>query len=270
MKFLLLVCTLFPTLLLSLDCNWTGHGQDNLWNNPANWDCNQVPGPNDAVTLNNNADPELTGDVTIQSLTTNTCTITGSGDLTVSGLCRMEAGGNFTFAGDLTLNGTFRWRGGTIAGSGNVNANGTTTLDGQSRTLVNRTLRLVAGGEWSRGGFALGDNARIEVPTGQTLTVTSSFTVFDTGDNNGIDLHGSFAGTASSGQIRVPVVLTGAFQVGGNYRIQGGGTFSGGEVILATNVRLALENGTYEMIRAAVSVPLLKFTVPPLPTSRLP
>ena len=109
------ILLVFSQTTYAIDCLWIGptSGTANLWNDPSNWDCGQVPTANDNVTLN----LVFTGVVRVNvPVTVNNLTFVGSqliyeGDVNVN---------------TLTINGIMLWRSGsmnlnlTIANSGRL------------------------------------------------------------------------------------------------------------------------------------------------------
>ncbi|HEY1683468.1 MAG TPA: hypothetical protein VGG19_01780, partial [Tepidisphaeraceae bacterium] len=111
--------------LLSADM-WTGLGDGTTWSNAANWQ-NGVPQTGDDVTINTSGSTTINftsaaGNVTLDSLTSNTPLTLSGGSLTITGSVASTVSANFSMTGgalSVTGSGGF-----TESGSGTIsNAN---------------------------------------------------------------------------------------------------------------------------------------------------
>ncbi len=128
-------------------CTWIGG--DDTWTTPTGWTCGHVPTDADTAVINSGSVVTLDLDATILGFTLqNTSTLTGNGDLSITGAMTWESGGSMEGTGEtiladmtvldatdgmlLTLNRTLRSSGtitcgASIQGSGQiVNAAGAT------------------------------------------------------------------------------------------------------------------------------------------------
>ena len=90
--------------------SWVGNGNDDLWSDPQNWSNDQVPGPQDDVTINQSGSFTIiydatAGDTTIDSLKgSDALSITG-GSLTIATTSTASPTPTLTLTGDLTIDG---------------------------------------------------------------------------------------------------------------------------------------------------------------------
>ena len=139
--------------------SWDGGAATLNWHDAANWSTDQLPGLADDVTIDN---------ATV-SVTDN--------DVTVSGLSLL--GGVLTGTADVTVSGLFRWTGGTLSGSGELNANGGMSLEnvgqGARKLLNGRTLNNAAAAVWSGGHIIAYNGAVINNLAGATFDAQSGY-----------------------------------------------------------------------------------------------
>ncbi len=149
------------------------------WSVAANWDPNQIPGPNDRATITNSGNYVVTINVNaiIASFTlggqsgTQTLAQT-AGTLTVSNTCTVGPRGTLTLnsgaidgPGDVNIYGALVWQNGLLDGSGTVNLYGSSTLQStinpyyhylRGRTVRNYgTVRAIYGHFYTGGGCVI-------------------------------------------------------------------------------------------------------------------
>src|SRR5207302_10659751 len=134
------------------------------WSNAQNWSGSVTPGAGDDVTIDvANANPTINfsdGTTEINSLTCkDTLAITG-GILQIDHSSSIQAlqqsAGTLTGAGDITVTGLYQWTDGTLSGAGQLNANGGILMDGyswqyQRMLLDGRTINNAGMAIWKDG-----------------------------------------------------------------------------------------------------------------------
>jgi hypothetical protein len=146
--------------MLAAAIAWDGGGGDFNWHNAANWDVDVVPTTGDAVTIN------VADGVTIHnasgsigSLSSNAEISTEAGTLDIAGASNIKAlwlnGGSLSGSGDVTVSGLVHWTTGTISGSGVLNANGEMLIEGGTqfapKFLDGRTVNNAGSAIWQDG-----------------------------------------------------------------------------------------------------------------------
>jgi RHS repeat-associated protein len=120
---------------------WDGEAGTADWHDEANWSTNTVPGPSDDVQLDAAA-VHIGGDLTVRSLTLDGGSLDVMANVAVEQL-EMK-GGTLAGNGTVTVNESFRWTGGIMAGEGSTvltaTASGTISDDGDAWKLLGRTL----------------------------------------------------------------------------------------------------------------------------------
>ena len=74
----------------ALASDWTGAGDGLSWNDPGNWSDGVVPGPGDSVTVTDEF-VQVTSAVSVLNLTLIRATISGNGNLTITGSLSMQS-----------------------------------------------------------------------------------------------------------------------------------------------------------------------------------
>jgi hypothetical protein len=211
--------------------HWTGQGGSTDWNNADNWEPHAVPRPEDDVVIGRGY-VVLNVPATVHSLTLTGGVLTGSNDLTVSGLTT--------------------WQGGTLGGTGRLLVNGGLEISGDNRkTLDGRHLVNAGNAVWKDGGEifaahgAVWDNqanavldirtsAGIEQGSGARLQINNTGTIRRSMGTGTLALEANVvdAGTMD--------VQTGAVSLEGS--VSGGGVFN-----VAANARLDFDGDTLNL-----------------------
>jgi hypothetical protein len=82
-----------------------------------------------------------------------------------------QSGGTLTGAGDLTVTGAMSWTGGVIGGTGLLTTEQAVTLS--SVRLQGRSWVMSGGGTWTNGDFIVESGSSVEVPSSAVLTITA-------------------------------------------------------------------------------------------------
>jgi uncharacterized repeat protein (TIGR01451 family) len=85
-----------------------------------------------------------------------------------------QTAGTLTGPGDVTVTGVTTWSGGTMGGAGTTNANGGLLLNGTTKTL-NRTLVNNGAATWTAGQFNFSTPASLVNPAGRTFDIQGDF-----------------------------------------------------------------------------------------------
>ncbi len=123
---------------------------------------------------------------------------TGATDATVANL--QLIGGTLTGPGDVTITGPTTWSGGTMSGTGTTFTNGLLTMNGTTRTLA-RTLENNAGTVYTAGTLTMNSPSRFHVPAGQTFDMQFDGTI-NWGSGSDVptfDNDGTFTKTGGTG-----------------------------------------------------------------------
>jgi hypothetical protein len=153
-----LVLISFPSPAYAATCTWTG-AVDTNWAGTGNWSgCGGgVPGSGDtAIIPYASNDPIVSTNETVGSLT-----IQSSGELAVASGALVTVNDTFTLAGtltgdgDLTVSGNMDWSSGTMSGSGTttIASGATLTIHGTGyKSLSGRTIENDGTATWSDSG----------------------------------------------------------------------------------------------------------------------
>ncbi|MBW7989214.1 MAG: hypothetical protein FVQ84_04250 [Planctomycetes bacterium] len=99
------------------DVHWSGGGGDKLWNNPANWDSNKVPGAGDNVFVDVPAAKAPNGPIIRDGINAKinglSCEVSGEPTMTMTG-GTLELGSYIWWGDGAGSHGTFNMSGGTI------------------------------------------------------------------------------------------------------------------------------------------------------------
>ena len=128
-------------------CTW--NGSTGNWTDASRWDCGAVPGASDDAVVNAGT-VTLATNVTVRDLTFSGGTITGEGDLTITG--------------------ALDWSFGTMSGSGTTVAEGATTFSSAVSKTVGRRVELAGDTTWDNGTLAMQSGAVLVNRAGQTFT----------------------------------------------------------------------------------------------------
>jgi len=141
---------------------------------------------------------------------------------------------NGNLAGNLpvAVNGPFNWTGGTIADTGGVTLNGTSTLAGNGTFILNNGSVLANSGNltWSGGSFGLGTATITNLPSG-TFNITGNVNFVNYGGNSQFGNAGLVERTVGTGTVAFSpayFVNNGNVQVTtGGLNLNNGGTSTG-------------------------------------------
>jgi len=172
---------------------WTGLGDATSWDNSANWDLGRVPNSDDEVVIPNvGSTTEVvysSGVTCIRSLTCHENLRLIGGELgislpsTVQGAFTLTAPAILTGSGDVTVSGLLTWTGGEMSGQSSIVADGGLAISGTSpkelregRRLRNRGTATWSGtGSIRHGEGELG--TQIENYVGATFDITDNATM---------------------------------------------------------------------------------------------
>lgn len=243
---------------------WDGGGGTLDWMTPANWVGDALPTAADDVVIGLPATDTVTlsgAAVSIQSLTCNSSlTVRASANLnlasasTIAGQFLLSSSvldgtGDLTVAGAMTFTNPNQTQGGTIAGSGQVSANGGLTLSGSSWLyLTGKTLTFGVGCTFAaRADLRMTGGATLNIPAGLTMTLTDidSITRDSQGGSATLNNMGTFrCGLNSNSQSSLDVTFNspGTIDVVAGFLSMRNTTFIGSASV-ATNAKLYLDGG---------------------------
>jgi len=216
-------------------CSWTGPIGGGSWHVAGHWSCGEVPGADDAVSMDNGDLITVTEAVSVASLSTSGGQLSGTGSVTVAGTFTKSGGASFGVleSVDLELDGDGSVQGGTICLSDSGGADDPTVL-------IDGELTLAAGADLRPFGCGVSSGRRVHVRATGELVVdrsgaTESYSVIE---NDGLvsvrqgsfRLLGGTAGTVSEGDYVVAAGATlefsgnGLTQTSASTRVGGEGT----------------------------------------------
>lgn len=174
---------------------WTGGAGDGLWSSTGNWSAGAAPVTTDTVLIDLAGSYTVTYDVPVATIAalelgggaaTPTLDFAGLTVLNVSDTVHVHSGATLRLNAttrlqgnaNVTVDGTFDFRGGTIGGAGltRITSGGTLTMQGpDGKTVDTRTLSNAGTASWADAGSLVGSaGAVILNDVGGTLTVSSS------------------------------------------------------------------------------------------------
>ncbi len=166
--------------------SWDGGGGDLLWSNPLNWSNNQLPGPDDDVTINAAGDVTIAydgvGSLSLKSLVLADSLRIGSGVIAVLG--------NFTINMGQSLN--------VSSGSASFEVHGSATIDGASLVVTGGTLSLPGATSYTNSGGS-SRTATLQASGGGVLDL-GNVTNIDLGPDHGTTLQ---IDAQSGGQVKL-------------------------------------------------------------------
>ncbi|MCR9294671.1 MAG: hypothetical protein NXI32_18290, partial [bacterium] len=244
--------------------NWDGGGGDLNWNNPANWDTDQLPGVGDDVVIADIA-PDIaivhsSGTTSINSLVSDEALVISGGTLEIATTSAINdnlslSGSSstaLTGAGDVTVDGLFTWTGGRLQGTGKLIASGGMQLEGSTKYLE-RTVDNAGTAIWASGTIFANADGVFNNLAGATFDARSDNTLsgsLATFNNAGVLLksEGTSASSLSlifnnSGSVQVQTGIlallggdsSGSFQVDADSTLR----FQGGTHVLDANATLS-------------------------------
>jgi hypothetical protein len=117
LTYLVLVVLVLGSVSNAADVHWSGNGGDKLWNNPANWDSNKVPGPGDEIFVDVPAAKAPNGPIIRDGIdakiTGLLCEVPGEPTMTMTG-GTLEIGDYIWWGDGRDSHGIFNMSGGTI------------------------------------------------------------------------------------------------------------------------------------------------------------
>ena len=143
---------------------WTGEGDATSWDDSANWDLDRVPGTDDLVVIPNVGPTTevvyASGSTCVYSVTCSEPFVLQDGDLSIgsnstfSNSFTLETPATLSGLGDVTVEGTFNWSGGTLSGAASTLANGGLFISGTDTKDLRRgrVLSNASAGAWSGSG----------------------------------------------------------------------------------------------------------------------
>ena len=228
-----------PRSLLSA-ITWTGGAGDNNWDSVANWNPERVPTSTDDVTINTSANVVYSlANVTdsINSLTSTEPLTISAGGISIAAASTIGSlsisGGTLTGTGDVSVSGLVTLTAGTLSGSSSLNANGgiLINLAGGRFNLDGRTVNNAAGftATWNGSGIS-----EIEASDGSVFNNLGTFVANSTGLYNE-------TGTGAASSFNNP----GSFSVTGTAAVEFSVPFNvpGGSVDIIDGDRLDLDQG---------------------------
>ena len=183
---------------------WTGDGDGRSWNDPNNWERQDIGGiivnaiPQDGDEVEIPDVPETTeivfdGAVRLVGLDANEDIQIVSGVLTLDGASEFNNqltlfNGTLDGAGDVLINGRFEWWNGTLGGSGQMTINSTMEIGFSSGTnLLSRTLNNNGVVDWTFHNFEITSTGRFNNLAGAVFNARSESNILGVGlfDNGG-------------------------------------------------------------------------------------
>ena len=252
-----------PRTLLSA-VTWTGGAGDNNWDSVANWNPERVPTSTDDVTINIAANVVYSlANVTdsINSLTSTEPLTISAGGISIAAASTIGSlsisGGTLTGTGDVSVSGLVTLRAGTLSGSSELNANGGMVINptGGNFNLDGRTVNNAVGQTATWTG-SLGDF--IEASDGSVFNNLGTFVdqglaLYEqsgTGAPSAFNNVGSFT-TATSANLEFDVPFNlpgGSVDVKDNSQLDlaQGGTVAGAAFNTESNGSLDLTNYVFD------------------------
>jgi RHS repeat-associated protein len=249
---------------------WSGGGGDTNWTNPLNWLGNAQPGSADDAVIGaafGGITVTVGSNVTIHSVTSSAAVAINTGTFSIAAASTMQAltlnGGTLTGAGDLTVTGPLTWANGIMSGPGSTTALGglqlgaadnlqhTQTLDGRNFTNAGAAVWLGNGG-FNQNGFAQYGCTFTNAP-GATLDIQNSLSWTTNASGGTFVNQGTLKKSAGAGTTAFQVALnnTGAVQaLAGTLSLAGGGTHTGTFAVSA-GATLAFGGGTHTLAAAS-------------------
>jgi hypothetical protein len=188
------------------DIHWTNAGGDKLWNNPANWEGNKVPGSGDVAFVDVPAAKAPNGPIIRDGIDAKIhgllCEVAGEPTMTMTG-GTLDIGDYIWWGDGRNSNGTFNMSGGTITvgdefelgwdgGTGTWNMTGGTITCGE---LIIPTSSGAAGQLYLNGGTVNVGSSGLEMNTDGLIDVAGGTIVFEG------DLTEQINGLIEAGQI---------------------------------------------------------------------
>ena len=157
--------------------SWTGAGNSELWDNPANWSNNHVPTLSDDVKIDAAGSPTIVYDSSAATTTIGSISLAANDTLSVTGGSLTVAGGGASLTS--TLVGSLSMTGGSLAASGAATA---VVVSGPT-TVSNASLSATDGAMFSLPGLTnAGDGVELTTyGTGSMLDVAAAAS-FGVGD----------------------------------------------------------------------------------------
>jgi hypothetical protein len=117
LTYLVLVVLVLGSVSNAADVHWSNAGGDKLWNNPANWDSNKVPGAGDEIFVDVPAAKAPNGPIIRDGINAKIlgllCEVAGEPTMTMTG-GTLEIGDYIWWGDGAGSNGTFNMSGGTL------------------------------------------------------------------------------------------------------------------------------------------------------------
>ncbi|TWU27617.1 beta strand repeat-containing protein [Bythopirellula polymerisocia] len=204
-------------LATAADVTSTWDGSTGNWSDSSHWDSLLFP---------NNGNGGQTFDAVISS-----GTVTVDQAINIENL--QQTNGTITGTSDLTVSGLTTWTRGTMTGTGTTHANGGLDLSGSnSKTLNGRVLNNAGAATWTAGQFITGNGAVLNNLLGATFDTNFDGEILDgfIGAPSQINNAGTFTKSGGAGTTRFHIAFnnTGAVNVqSGTLSLSGGGTSSG-------------------------------------------
>ncbi|MCU0961516.1 MAG: hypothetical protein MUF48_15575 [Pirellulaceae bacterium] len=173
---------------------WDGGGDGRTWLDPLNWSDRQVPSAGTDVLIPNVAATSIinlptSGTLRLNSLQSAEHLVLSGATLsldTPSTLARLTmSGGTLSGTGEVTVTGLFDWRGGTITSTDPasvITLAGGLEMTSGTRVLSGRTLVLASDTQWTGGTWQINGHATIINRPGAVLSFASTW-LDDTGAN---------------------------------------------------------------------------------------
>ncbi len=230
------------------------------WDDPSNWSTGKVPGVNDDVGIDQPGGTAITfrtGNVTVNSLTSNNPFILSGGTLNLASSSRINApftfsGGTLAGSGDLTVMGTLSWSGGTMAGPGATLAQGGMALSGGGdEYLDGRTLDNYGSAAWAGANnfIHLSNGAAWDNEPGSVLDSQAGGQELVSGGGAAVSFsnQGTFKKSAGSGTTTIAIAFSnaGSVQVNSGTLTLSAGSSDSGSFSVAAAATLSLAGGTH-------------------------
>ncbi|HEX4824477.1 MAG TPA: hypothetical protein VFV19_09195 [Candidatus Polarisedimenticolaceae bacterium] len=226
-----------PTAVCPGTVNFDNSAGTGVWETPANWDTNTVPGPTDDVCIDGFTVTMAVGAQSVRTLSAGTTGVlnVGAGSLDIAQDASLRAfnlgGGAVTGAGTIVINGLFTWSNGQLSGTGTVTAAGGTAITNSPML----------------------DGRRLINPSGQTMTYASANTGFNFANGAVLQNDGTFDSQADNLLQWTGAGTIGALQNNGTYKKSGGGGSSIFSVDVTNAGAIQAQSGTVRFSRDLAS-----------------
>lgn len=187
--------------LVMATVTWTGGAGNGAWASSANWDSGALPTSGDDVVIPDVGDALVTYNNVFGASTFNTLVsdvpfripsfvnpLNVTTGATFNNMLRQAGGTMLGGNGDVTINGSYIWEGGTLAGAGTAFANGGIMIVGSGQHTLSRTLEVDGFSSWTSGPLFVSSGGVLRLVPTSALNVLNGVTMTGTGavENQGV------------------------------------------------------------------------------------